>query len=366
MIVDMLDTVSRLTTGYKIISITYLLVIFIAAIALYRIKKLNNISKNILILIMICSVIRLLVFNNPLSFKMLSRELNLRDMGWRQRDAMKHDWDGFFKWGPYEYLVIGSSQVAAIFNGYARNHKNVKVFSIAGMGPQDFVLYQPYIKNYNVENIILYLSDLDLCRPPSLLGAKLAPMQPVEKMAQLLKIFHRQKIPGNYLEFVLANYFPEYRYQYLMKAFLHKRLGKRSAFPHEDGIRKSQEEVFKHAIESLQKRTDEWIDYNSELLSHFLQWCNEINVRVIIVDGHYHPQALKNSRGLYLDVKKKIKALSQSYGSIYVDRENLHQFTDNDYRDVTHVHRQSGYVFSEKMFHFLEKKYEGKRGYASQ
>lgn len=355
MFTDKLHTILRLTPEFKIIFLIYAIIFLIAfAVLIYRKKSISNRSKYILIAIMVFVGLRMFIFNNPIFFKVASSKLKTEDIGWRQADVLRTDQNGFFEQGSFDYLAIGSSQVGAVFNKYAGAHKNFNVFSLAGMGTLDFVLYQPYIKHFNPKNIILYLSDFDLCRQPLISSATLAPTQPTLKLAKLIACFRKYNLTGSYGELIAANYLPEYRYQYILKGILEKYAGKNEAFPHQDAKKLSKEDHLELHFTRLATLNPEWIDINLELLSFFLKWCEKSNIQVFIVEGHYHPEALSKNIPLHYRVANQLESLTRSFKATYIKYSSVKKFNENDYKDGYHVYRESGYAFTEKLVHFLE------------
>jgi hypothetical protein len=358
MFLEKIDTLFRLTSEFKVVFTIYSLsFLSVAGMIFFQKKHLSGWTKYILIFLITVIGFRILIFNNPVFFKVASNTLNVEDIGWRENDALKTDRNGFFTWGPYDYLAIGSSQVGAVFKKYSGLNKNFKVFSLAGMGTLDYVLYQQNIKNYYPRNIILYLSDFDLCRKPYLSSAKLAPTQPIIKMGKLISQLWKHDLQGNYAELVTANFLPEYRYQYIFKGLLHKGFGKNKTFPHQDAVKTSKKENLQIQLSSLEKLNSKWVEINLELLSNFLKWCEKSNIRVFIVEGHYHPKALTKNLILHDKVSKRIEILTRTNKAVYIKSEHVYSFSEDDYRDGYHVLVKAGYNFTKKLVRVIEHGY---------
>ena len=87
--------------------------------------------------------LRLFLFENPFSWTVYSYLLNLDDVGFWNR-AILHRERSRYMGHPenVQYLAVGTSQVGAMFDEYARTDdtNHLVVFSLTGMRPMSYVL----------------------------------------------------------------------------------------------------------------------------------------------------------------------------------------------------------------------------------
>ncbi|BBO82774.1 hypothetical protein DSCO28_33400 [Desulfosarcina ovata subsp. sediminis] len=228
---------------------------------------------------------------------------------------------------------------------------------MAGMGPLDFILYQDYIKNCFPKTILLYLSDFDLCKAPNLSGATLAPFQSISKVKNLFNLVWNYGLEGDFAEFFISNYLPEYRFQFIFKGVVNKLFGKSKATPHPDTQLLEKHNTIDSHIDALNdklKNGSTWVDINLKMVEIFLQWCDTNRIKVIIIEGDYHPKALRLNLKIHKTVSEKIRQSAEKFHADYIDREDLLDFNESDFSDAVHVNAKAGYTFTERLIRILD------------
>jgi len=289
-----------------------------------------------------------MIFWNPLFYSATSHFLTASNIGFRQVDALTTETLRFKKNIHSEYLAVGSSQTGALYYKYSSTHPEISILSMAGMGPLDFLLYRNIIKSKCSGTIILTLSDFDLCRKPMLLGAKFAPPQGFE-IFDIMSLLRKE--PGiSYNEIqdaFLANIIDPYRYQYIFKGILDKMFARNKAFPDKNETALGDKEFLKIQLRNMASLEAKWLNINILLLDHFIAWAGQNDLKVVIVEGHYHPRAFKANLALHNKTSAELELLCKRYkNSYYVKNSRLYELTEDDYRDGYHVKFESGYKFA--------------------
>jgi hypothetical protein len=290
-----------------------------------------------------------LIFNNPAFFFLSNRMLSAAEIGWRQKDALNFETKRFIR-RPIglDYLFVGSSQVGAVFDNYAVQQRNCGTLSLAGMGPSDFFLYAREVERIKPRDVVLYLSDFDLGNQPSMIGAKLAPPQSGRRIIELLQILRGYPTAISFAEkqdFVISQAIPQYRYQYIFRGLLDKLVRKKKGFPEADVTAKSDEESFERQLKDFATRSDEYFDLNFHLLDTFVREMAAGGIGVIIVEGHYHPRALRMNEELHSLARVRLEKFAGNHpNSVYITTGDA--FDASVYRDVTHVSVEAGIAFA--------------------
>jgi hypothetical protein len=336
---------------FYLILLTGSFLAFVVSFWLLVKRKSLSLTRTISLGILIAVTTNILFFYNPLFFRISSDILKAKDIDWRQADALSKEIYRFRKNTAVKYLAVGNSQTGAIYSSYAKEEPRLSVFTMAGMGPLDFVLYKDMIKSLCNGTIILTLSDFDLGREPSLLGAKLSPPQGIQLFKITSLLWHEPNITYSEVQdFIFANIADAYRYQYIFKGFADKLFARKKAFPGEDLTAISDAEYLKIHLKNLSMLDRTWFPINLVLLEQFISWANENSLKVAIVEGGYHPRALDANIALHGEASVKLELLCKRYMNCsYYKSSQLYKFAEDDYRDGYHVKKDSGWKFTKKL-----------------
>jgi hypothetical protein len=289
------------------------------------------------------------IFNNPAFFNLSDRNLSAVEIGWRQKDALKKETQRFLRndLRP-DYLFVGSSQTGAVFQQYVEQQSNCQSFVLAGMGPLDFLLYARGLKRIVPRSVVLYLSDFDLGNSQSLVGAKLAPFQSISRIVELLRILKSYSTAFSFSEiqdFLFCQAVPAYRYQYVFRGWLDKVFRRKIGFPEKDVTAKTDEENLEIQLKGLATLSNDHFDLNLHLLDTFVREMASGGIGVIIVEGHYHPKAMRMNEELHRLAKARLeKFAGQHPNCVYIATGDA--FDVSEYRDGTHVVPEAGVAFA--------------------
>jgi hypothetical protein len=227
------------------------------------------------------------------------------------------------------------------------------------MGPLDFLLYARILEKMSPRDVVLYLSDFDLGRGfgsdfdpgRAMLGAKIAPPQSALRIVQLLRIMGIYPAAFPFTEkqdFLISQAIPPYRYQYIFRGFLDKVTRRKRAFPGTDEVAMDAAENLETMLKFLAKLTDQWFDVNLHLLDIFVGEMATRGIGVIVVEGHYHPQALRSNGKLHSLARARLKQLAWKHSNYrYIPTGDA--FDANMYLDGTHVKPEAGVAFATRL-----------------
>lgn len=306
--------------------------------------------------------VRILLFGQQFSWEFYCDHLTVDDIGWRQQSAIYVEKNKFFKRAhPIKFLTVGSSQTYVIYSPYSKKHNDMVVFNFAGMTMLDLYLYRNYIAAKEPEYVLLYLSEFDLAKEPSLDAAKIAPNQGFDFFSNYAVLNAIAKEAGSELslkEMAVGEFFPEYKYAFIFKGLTEKWTGKNKALhtkslyeqlsPDGDQLKKD----LAGLADSLDAR---WIPYNVHFLSKFLAYCREKSLKVVIVEGQYNPLAYtEKSMVLNQKVRVELENGAKEFDAVFIPRSQIRPFTQEDYMDAEHVKPEPAYEFVERLMNKLD------------
>ncbi len=328
------------------------------AIAFFLLKKYQPQWRRLGYTVILILFLRIFLFDQYVSWGNYLNHLTVDDVGWRQMSVLEFEKVKFFKKEqPVPFLAVGSSQTHAIFDPYAVEHKELSVFYLSGMGPMDLYLYRDFVASFKPKVILLYLSEFDLAQAPRLEGAKLAPRQGLDLLKtypKLLEIAKKTNSETELKEMVVSELLPEYKYSFIFKGFSEKLMRKNKALQAESLLKAltPNTEQIKADIEHAQKAWDAgWIKYNRHFLSEFLSYCEDKSLKVIIVEGQYHPWAY-TTKSIYLNEisVKELRSLTETFKNVtFIPRSAVIRFGQDDYSDATHVKEKPAKLFVEDL-----------------
>lgn len=356
----------QLLTKLMQLDFSFLLYISVELVVLALIyrwaRKLHSRWKGLINLALVILVIRIILFQNPLAWYVYNHTLDPEVIGWRQSSILYDKFNQFKEHENVEYLAVGSSQTGAIYNFSRDTLSNFRVKSLAGLGALDLYLYRHNILNYDPENILLYLSDFDMGRAPTLETVKLAPRQGFQFYAvysTLQNHFSGEQFTRVMKEMLVGELFPEYKYSFIFKGYIDQLFNRNSAFP-TVAASMSEAEYRAYQFKQLEKVIQvDHIDLNLFYLNKFISFFEERDISILIIEGQYNPKAYTPKN---LIVKRRVrhafKALEKEYLNVaFIPKSETMTFDASDYRDAYHVTQAAGVKFTKSMLkqlHALE------------
>lgn len=300
--------------------------------------------------------LRFALLDNPVAWDGYAARLEAAQAGRRQiRTALEES--AHYRWRRrgIQYLAVGSSQTGSIYRNYRDSHEDLEILTLAGMKPLDFVLYREYVASHRPEHVFLYLSEFDVAREPAFDASKMGPRQGLYGLWlwPWLQRLPRCAGSGRYLaDALVGEWLPEYKYGFVFRAlFPGSRSG--AAADSEAGEPASPQDASASArklrdlmIERLihNRWSEDGIRYHLPLVEQFCRYCARRGIRVIIVEGHYHPAAYTaRNRHWNRRVRAELSALAGRLpGVTYVPRSELPELTEADFVDGYHVSTGAG------------------------
>ncbi|MFC1771762.1 hypothetical protein ACFL3A_00235 [Pseudomonadota bacterium] len=307
-------------------------------------------------------VLRLFLFENPFSWTVYGYLLKLNDLGYWNRAILSRERSRYMGHPEnVQYLAVGTSQVGAMFDEYARvNDANrLVVFSLPGMKPISYVLYREHIASYKPQNVILYLSEFDLGRAPNYGQWKMAPSQGLYtwKLYSLVKEgLGDEPLGPEFTQMVVGNWFPEYKYNFVFRSLLDKTLSMREAVSEKKLSDIPDSDFLAESLEGFKTLSDKYIGYHLRFLEEFIRFCKEKQINVVILEGDYHPLGY-SEKNLALNkiVRQALITLANDNSHVrFVPRKAAYEVTAEDFRDGTHVKRLASLEFTKRLLNHLE------------
>jgi hypothetical protein len=296
--------------------------------------------------------LRIVLFDQPASWKFYADHINGLDIGWRPQDALYVEYYKFFRPVPKKFLAVGSSQSYMIYMDYSKKHSDVTLFNLAGMTPIDMYLYRGYIAARKPKYVLLYLSEFDLAREPELEKAKIAPSQGLRFLdiyPMLRRIADEADKHAALRQMIAGEFFPEIKYNFIFKGLAHK-----SSAEFKETVLGGRE--LDENINDWSRRIDSrWIKYQEDFLKRFLAYCRGRSVKVVIVEGQYNPRAYTpKTLAAQKTVRKDLKEMAEEFDAILLPLSKVTPLGPADYSDAVHPKPEAGYHFAERLFKTLE------------
>jgi hypothetical protein len=354
------DIIIKYDTVHKECIVEFLLLFFILIACWWIGRKILKTWRNPLLVILCLFTFRLFFIYNPFCWIVYDNLLDAKDVGWRQRDIIRYEYEKYLTRNKVKYLAVGTSQTGAIYGTLANESSKLGKFSLAGMSPLDFVLYREHIFNFNPDYVLLYVSEFDIARFPNYSIAKIGPAQKhyfprlVWRFLTLTPKYVYKKFIG---ETSVGEIFPEYKYGFVFRGLINKLFKKGEALQKKDITQISEKEYLKIHLQNLEKNlTDKGIEFNTAFLEEFISMCDKRNINVVLVEGQYNPLGY-SEKNLHLNsiVRKKLLKLSDQYkNTIFISRDKVFEFKQEDYKDGYHVTLERGKTFARQLIQYLE------------
>jgi hypothetical protein len=308
-------------------------------------------------------LVRVFLFDHYLSWEIYNKYLSVDDIGWRQQSAIHVEKGKFFKSDRnIQFLAVGSSQTYVIYSPYSKKHNDLVVFNFAGMTMLDLYLYRHYIAAKQPEYVLLYLSEFDMAKEPSLDAAKLAPSQGLDffgNYPMLSAIAREARSELSLKEMVVGEFFPEYKYAFMFKGLTEKLTGKNKALRTKslyEQLSPDADQLTKDLTGLTDSLDERWISYNAHFLAEFLGYCKEHALNVVIVEGQYNPRAYTAKTAvLNRKVRVELERMAKEFDVVFIERSQTRPFSAEDYMDAEHVKPDPAYDFVERLMSGLKK-----------
>lgn len=156
---------------------------------------------------------------------------------------------------------------------------------------------------------------------------------------------------------IMAEILPEYKYSFIFRGLAKKvwepklaNANTNSPVPVKDqSIRNA--EIMKSIDQLNSAFQDVAVQFNIECLKEFVAFCKHQNIKVIIIEGQYHPMAYTQKALKYnAQVNEMLFALPQEYGNVrFIPRTLCYQFNFREYMDISHVTPQAARRFTNQL-----------------
>lgn len=353
---EMFTKISQINFEFVLYIVTELVVLAVV----YKLsKRLTQRWQTAINLGIIILIIRIVLFQNPIAWYVYHHTLDPEVIGWRQSSVLYDEFAQYKKHDNVKYLAVGSSQTGAVYHFSSDTLSDFRVKSLAGLGPVDLYLYRHNILNYHPEHILLYLSDFDMGRPPSLETVKLAPAQGLHfpvVYSDLNMYFSGEEFSRTMKEVLVGELFPEYKYSFIFKGYVDQLFGRNKVFP-TPAATMTEEKYQEYQFEQLKNVINEDnIDTNLYYLNKFISFFEQRGISVIIIEGQYHPNAYtEKNLAVRKEVRNKLEKLEVSYSNVnFITDSEIMLFKTSDYRDAYHVNPEAGKRFMQRVVRYIE------------
>jgi hypothetical protein len=301
-------------------------------------------------------IIRAVIFYNPMAWYFFFKLYEPEEVGFKEKSVIAYQINKFFFKKNPKFLVIGSSQIA-LFKNYAQSHEGFSFHQFAAMAPIEYMLYKGLVEDENPSNVILYLSEFDLARAPTLTSIELDPisLQSVRPLYFELLHFYGSNMALRTVEHMLVGeLLPEYKHRYLLRAGVSNWLTLKQ---HNQNISEKVDWTHQQAYELRSKLNEEFIDYNIQLLEQYISFCEKRGTHVYVFEGRYNPIA-------YDDHLLKLKAKSSRVLNLLASRHTNMSFVETnrqpalyeqDYVDGYHLSAQASDNIAAALMSLIEK-----------
>jgi hypothetical protein len=336
----------------------------LTAIAIIVKKYLHHpVIKWVSYLVIAIAFLRIVLFFNPVAWATYNKILPAELIDWRQHDAIIAETGKYLKpIKDLKYLAVGSSQTTVIYKQYALMHPDLSIFSFAGLSPLDLYTYHNEIIRRKPEYLLLYLSEFDIAREPELASSKWSPFS-LRDIAELRSIidttgYFKKENKQILYDAFFGKYFPEFKYSFVFKNLTNILMNKNKLLNITPPAQVDMNIALNNQLKYLNDLSEKYIDFNMYYLNKSIQIFNQHNIKVIIVEGQYHPLAYQKNN---LELNKKVKNLLMNLAgtnpnNIFLSRDEVPNFKIEDYRDGYHVKPEPGLHFAEVLIKQLNLK----------
>lgn len=319
-------------------------------------------SKSLVYFVLLVAFTRLLLFYNPFTWALYNKLLSVNEMDWRQYDELVYEGNKFISDDTdIKYYAVGASATGVTYKQYAKEHPDLKFFSMAGLSPLDMYTFRYEIIRHKPKVILLNLSELDMARKTELSSSQWSPfslkdIREFEKVVDTVKYFTDDDRTVSQA-IIFGKYFPEFKYSFIYKSLLEKIFREKEANVFANAGDNSVDTVqFRIHMREIGRLSREYIPFNAYYLAKSVKFFNGKKIPVIVVEGQYNPRAYCNkTKTLNQEVRNVINTTIKSDPmNRFIHREQLYQFADTEYRDGYHVKSLAGLRFTTDLVKYLE------------
>lgn len=300
-----------------------------------------------------------------------------------------------------KYVPFGNSQVGFIFNKRRiSEYQEYEAVAIPGLRIVEYNFFVEDILKLNPKCVVLYLSDKTIAATPDIYPVGVRPVN-LSLLWSLYKKLKTAKLKPNinhYIEISLGELFYTFKYDHLFKAYRNHyllNLGNKSFFEFEENVldredlqeedislapckingipvllsqvpsktkkkdskankqkdrkdidqrRENIQKRIKKRVQNLAKRkrrefNNRNVAFNLKELESFANTLRENGINLVIVEGHYHPDAYETKPEITQYVAEKLDSFTQArYDAIFIPRSELPNLVAGHYKDETHLH----------------------------
>jgi hypothetical protein len=302
----------------------------------------------------------IVLWKNPLSWLIYYKTLDQEEIGFRQVTVIASQLLEYLAPANDEvkYLAIGSSQTGAVFGEYARREKDLYKVQFAGMGPFEYILHRDLIERIRPQYVLLYLSEFDLARPINYDALRYAPWQGTH-LNSFRKLVTRHDPSDEALQglkdMAVAQVVPSYKFSFVYKGYLTKLRGPEPRSQPSDSDAQAQRLANQaRGIAGLQARH---VPGSIAALEQFVRYCDKIGVKVVVVQGQFHPgRVSEHTSSLRQIAIAELAKLTRSHANArFLSLAALPALSESDYRDHYHVSDASGLRLATSIVEYIRK-----------
>jgi hypothetical protein len=330
----------------------------LAIVAIRAFKKGPRLLRTGLYIVLFLATVEFSIFRNPHFIKQCWLHFTSDQIGWKQRDSLRLELFSRERSWKVPYLAVGSSQAWAVFGQASTDRKDIQVFHSAGLTPVEMNWYRDTICRHCGDTIILYLSELDLARAPSVESFKLSPRATNSEFARLSQLLLDHKVASysDIADLYISNQISIYREQFLAKGILCKaaeKIGGPDATRDRAQAGNSGSD-FNDQISEIATIDDTWFGTNLESLGEFFTWCDSHDCKVVVAQGEYYPSAMAILGKLRERARQSLTELCARHANArYLGTEEVPGFSGQQYADATHVKMNEGAKFVDRLIAHL-------------
>lgn len=262
---------------------------------------------------------------------------------------------------------FGNSQMRSIFRSHKKNSNSEFTWAyIAAFRVCALPYYTQDIINAKPRKLILYLTDRDLNHTivfHSLFHHPFSLARYLKELPETLKYTHHSTT--EVFQILFSEVFFPLKFSYQFKNFLNDKLftvpksGKVKSFEIIAEISEGEKKASKSKKNKKNKKLDnqikglirqadlsrhpELLNYNVNLFREFLERLLDNNIEVLIIEGQYHPKAMKELIKSGVDPHHKLNEIANSYESVNIlPLEDQLILNENEYTDHVHFTKMGG------------------------
>lgn len=308
--------------------------------------------------LLIVLTVRYALFTMPLSWGFYYATIHPAFIDFRERGLVANKVKEFLAPPPEQkYVAVGSSQTRAVYSQFSRQNPVLGFYSLAGMGPVDYVEQYGEILKRRPKVLLLYVSEFDLARPLDLTNARISDL-PLSLWPEFYRLVSTAAGPAAAREtltgMAVADLFPENKYSFLAADYAKQirswLAGKAAAVP-------TVEQQTEQQLASLKHLSADAVPTQMLFLEAFLQMTERDGIPVVLVEGQYNPLAYTDDN-LRLNreiITPLLATLPKRFANVtMLDRADTREFAASDYEDGYHVKPEAGARFAAHLLHLLE------------